>query len=175
MFNTIKSCGRIFKSAYKVTKEQGNVNDYILSLPTIKSIDVKDYNVSVNIKMDNDAIMASGIRFGMAHFFVKNNKAHYTILLENNTFKIGGSDLCQFIIYHELGHFVNEVFGKYFICNTRTLANEMNADLYAVKNIGAERTLKALTTLYNQKGISKSEIRKRIQNIELYMLANPNK
>lgn len=169
---TIKACGRIFKSAYNVCKKDGNVNDYILNLPAIKTLNVDGYEIKLTV--DTDSIRSTGVRYGMTHYFIKDNKAYYTIILEDIC-KDMGSDLCQFIIFHELGHLVNEVFGKYFIFNNgRQLQNEMNADLYAVRQIGVKRTINALTILSCQEGIDRAEIRKRIQNIKMYSIANPN-
>lgn len=169
---TIKACGRIFKSAYNVSKKAEDFNDYMLNLPAIKTMNIDGHDIKLTV--DSDAVIAAGVRFGMSHYVVKNNKMYYTIVLEDIC-KDMGSDLSQFIIYHELGHFVNEVFGKYFIFNNgRQLQNEMNADLYAVRQIGVRRTLNALYILSSQKGIDRKEIRKRIHNIKMYSLANPN-
>lgn len=168
----VKSVGRIFKSGYNVAKKADNLNDYIYNLPEIKNMCVDGRDIKLTV--DTDAVVAAGVRFGMSHFMVKDNKVCYTIILEDKTRDMG-SDVCQFIINHEIGHFVNEVFGHYFIFNNgRNLQNEMNADLYAVRQIGVKRTLNALITLSTQKGIDRGEIRKRIQNVKLYSIANPN-
>lgn len=167
----LKACARIFKSAYKVCKKNDNLENYILNLKSIKTLNIDGNEVKLTV--DSDAIIASGIRFGMTHIVTKDGEAHYTIILEPIC-KDMGSDLCQFIIYHELGHLVNEVFGKYFFNRNRNLENEMNADLYAAKHIGSKRALSALNTLSSQKGIDRAEIRQRMKAIEMYSIANPD-
>jgi len=168
---TIKACGRIFASGYRVAKKADNVNEYILSLPAIKTMNIDGYEVKLSV--DSDAIRATGLRFGMTHYYIKNNEMYFSIILEDECINLGSS-LCQFIIHHEIGHLVNEVFGKYFIFNNRNLQNEMNADIYAARMIGAKKALEGLTILSCQEGIDRKEIKKRIQNMKMYMMANPN-
>lgn len=167
----MKACGKIFASGYRVAKQADNVNEYILSLPAIKTMNIDGNDIKLTV--DSDAIRATGLRFGMTHYYVKDNKMYYSIILEDECINLGSS-LCQFIIHHEIGHLVNEVFGKYFIFNNRNLQNEMNADIYAARMIGTRKVLEGLTILSCQEGIDRKEIRKRIQNIKMYALSNPN-
>lgn len=164
--NEIKSIGRMFCSLKRISNKYKNYDEYLISLPTIKNINIK--GIDVKISVDDDAVMASGYRFGMAKVFTYENKLNFIIVIEENVYSIfGNTDMANFIIYHEIGHFVNEVIGQMFIVGTRTLENEINADIYAAQIIGAEKALRALNYM-KKENVDREEISKRIEAIEQY-------
>lgn len=119
----------------------------------------------------NDVIWGTNSRIACAGSFA------YTDCIYVDDFYFMFPDYVQeFILYHELGHIVNKHTDSVLdirIHNLRRLFRvdelEIEADAYAVKYLGKEKSLKALMYLHNRihlPMLSRREIKKRIRRVE---------
>lgn len=148
----------ILSSALRIRRTHSDFNDYVLDLTNVDTLSVAGN--TINIKLDDDAVKVTGFRFAIAHSAVYNDNTLYSIVLENESKELGITD---FLVNHEIGHFVNEVFINNVLFNgVRRIENEFAADLYAAHQIGFDEAINALTILSNQKMIDAQEIKTRI-------------
>mgnify|MGYP007099473315 FL=1 len=167
MLNKMKSTMRNLKmqmgilcSALRIRRQAKDFNEYVINLNNIKTIDIMGN--TINIKIDNDAVKVTGFRFAIAHTPAVCGAAIYNVVLEDSTNELGITD---FLVQHEVGHFVNEIFttNVTVLNNTRRIENEFAADLYAAQQIGFDEAIEALYIISQQKNIDTLEINSRIQ------------
>lgn len=149
----------ILCSALRIRRQAKDFNEYVINLNNIKTIDIMGN--TINVKIDNDAVKVTGFRFAIAHTPAVCGAAVYNVVLEDSTNDLGITD---FLVQHEVGHFVNEVFttNVALLNNTRRIENEFAADLYAAQQIGFDEAIEALYIISQQKNIDSLEIKSRI-------------
>lgn len=150
----------ILCSALRIRRQAKDFNEYVINLDNIKTLDIMGN--TINIKIDNDAVKVTGFRFAIAHTPAVSGAAIYNVVLEDTSNELGITD---FLVQHEVGHFVNEIFttNVAILNNTRRIENEFAADLYAAQQIGFDKAIEALYILSQQKNIDTVEINSRIQ------------
>lgn len=153
----------IVMAAIRIRKTSKDFGEYVLNLKNIDTLNIQGNEV--NIKADNDAVKVTGFKFAIAHAIPVNGALVYNIVLEENIDNLGIND---FLVNHEIGHFVNEVFNKGTMLNSkRTLENECDADLYAAQQIGFDRAINALQILSQSENIDNIEIMNRINYLRV--------
>lgn len=153
----------ILGSALRIRRTHSDFNNYVRDLTNVDTLSVAGN--TVNIKMDDDAVKVTGFRYAIAHSAVYNENTVYSIVLENESKELG---ITNFLVNHEIGHFVNEVFVTNVLFNgTRRIENEFAADLYAAQQIGFDESINALAILSNQKMIDSQEIKARIHYLDM--------
>ena len=146
-------------SGLKIRKTHSNFNDYVFDLTNVDTISVAGN--TINVKLDDDAVKVTGFRYAIAHSAIYNDSTAYSIVLENKSKELG---ITNFLVNHEIGHFVNEVFVTDVLFDgVRRIENEFAADLYAAHQIGFDEAINALVILSNQKMIDNQEIKTRIK------------
>lgn len=160
MFEKIKYVVNYVKAVKDVTKSGKDLNSYINDLKVESTINVQGYEIKV--VTDDTSVFASGFRYGLCNVMPDGD---ITIVKETKAANLGIED---FLIHHEIGHLVNEVFNNPFslMMNIRYLVDEQNADLYAARQIGFDKALEALSILAKDKSIDTNEIKLRIDFIE---------
>jgi hypothetical protein len=164
MFATIKMIFKMFMAGYRVSKLGGldiYLNKKLTNGEYVEKLNVE--SVPVFILTDDDAVLSTGFRFGIVTTVgLTSFTKKIVIAVEKLAYDIG---IDKYIIYHEMGHIYNEILTKKGICE-RTLDDEVNADLYAVKMMGLEETIKSMKILASQKNVDATEIYERIYQIE---------
>lgn len=148
----------ILKSALRIRRTHSDFNEYVFDLTNVDTLSVAGN--TINVKLDDDGVKVTGFRYAIAHSAIHNDNMEYAIILENESKELGITD---FLVNHEVGHFVNEVFiNNVLFDGVRRIENEFAADLYAAQQIGFDNAINALTILSNQKNIDTLEIKSRI-------------
>lgn len=160
MFEKIKYVVSYVKAVKKVQESGLDLNSYINNLTSEKELEVQGHEIKV--VTDDTSVFASGFRYGLCNVMPDGG---ITIVKETKAAKLGIED---FLIHHEIGHLVNEVFNNpfSFMMNIRSLVDEQNADLYSARQIGFDKALEALSILAKDKSIDTNEIKLRIEFIE---------
>ena len=160
MFEKIKYVVNYVKAVKDVNKSGLDLNTYINDLKPEYTINVQGHEIKV--VTDDTSVLASGFRYGLCNVMPNGG---ITIIKETKAVKLGIED---FLIHHEIGHLVNEVFNNpfSFMMNIRSLNDEQNADLYSAHQIGFDKALEALSILAKDKSIDTNEIKMRIEFIE---------
>lgn len=154
----IKVSLSILSCALKIRRTHADFNDYVLDLNNVDVLNVAGN--TINVKLDDNAVKVTGFRYAIAHSVSHNDSMIYNIVLENESKELG---ITNFLVNHEIGHFVNEVFiNNLLFDGTRKIENEFAADLYAAQQIGFDDAIEALYILYQQKNIDTLEINSRI-------------